>query len=99
MDEFGDETGGYDIGGAILMSEDHDILVGIHGDVRHIRERLDDLKRSDDAQWKKIDALSEDSVKAKNSIGFLTTGFWTITAGLIGGGGLMGIAIWLMSRN
>lgn len=74
------------------MSDDHDLLITISADVKNIRGGIDEIKRNDEAQWKRIDEIRVEQAVHASKIHDLRTTFWKSFWGglglILGSGGL-----------
>ncbi len=57
------------------MGEDRDILIEMRSDMKHVRERVDQLAASDIKQWEKLDAQGVKVAEHESTLSFLNWGF------------------------
>ena len=61
-----------------------DILIEMRVDMKHVRERVDQLAASDMKQWERLDAQAVKLEGHDKTLSFLTKGFWGAVTGLCG---------------
>ena len=65
------------------MSDDRDLLIEMHSDLKHVREKVDHLATSDIKQWEKLDAQGIKVAEHDSTLSILGKGFWVGISGLV----------------
>ncbi len=79
-----------------MDNNDHDMLVELNSDMKHVRSGFEDMKRSHEANWKKTDIHSAILERHTNTLEFGKKLFWLLVTSLVGGSGLIGLIFWAL---